>query len=159
MEQLEAYQINVWPTLTTSSMANTFWTLLAIVRTQGEDQPHHSCLLQIWSMILWSWATVLERRKAAWYLTPQRRLGCRLLILEALETYTTDSCPAEDDIINCFWVGNSGLICSRRGEADLSGADLSLVAWLPVATGAKCQSPLTFTAMESVRLVQTAWED
>lgn len=48
-----------------------------------------------------------DTRPNPWFLTPQRRLGCRLLILEALETLTDTSCPAEDDLLNCFWLAHN----------------------------------------------------
>lgn len=48
-----------------------------------------------------------DTRPDAWYLNPQRRLGCRLLILQAMETFAADQCPAEEDVINCFWVAHN----------------------------------------------------
>ena len=46
----------------------------------------------------------LTDRTDAWFLNAQRRLGCRLSILEALEPTATTTCPPEDQLINCFWV-------------------------------------------------------
>lgn len=51
--------------------------------------------------------TVAYCRTQAWFLNPQRRLGCRLAILEALESPTTDNCPPEDQLLKCFWVQSS----------------------------------------------------
>jgi hypothetical protein len=56
-----------------------------------------------------------DTRPDGMYLTPTRRLGCRLLILEALETLTDDNCPAEDDLKNCFWIAHNDWVTLVNG--------------------------------------------
>lgn len=56
-----------------------------------------------------------DTRPDPWYVTPQRRLGCRLLILEAMESLTDTNCPAEEDLINCFWLAHDDWVTLVNG--------------------------------------------